>query len=85
MAYVVSKSKTNVMPFIITVIGICFMAQYLIYLFNLYEYNCPQDFPFMFGQYPSQKDPYGKYLFPVFAKYEYLRDIDNAYFFAMGL
>lgn len=52
------------------------------YLLNLNTVSSPSKIPN--GPYPSLDDPYGRHIVPVFYKYEYFRDLENAYFFAMG-
>jgi hypothetical protein len=53
-----------------------------VYLLNLNTVSSPAKIPN--GPYPSLDDPYGRHIVPVFYKYEFFRDLENAFFFAMG-
>ena len=57
--------------------------QYWLYLLNLTSTSSPIKFPN--GPYPNKDDPFGKYLIPVMYKYEWARNIGNAYFFSLGV
>jgi hypothetical protein len=58
-------------------------VQYWLYLLNLTSTSSPIKFPN--GPYPNKDDPFGKYLIPVMYKYEWARNIGNAYFFSLGV
>jgi|LauGreDrversion4_2_1035121.scaffolds.fasta_scaffold116063_1 hypothetical protein len=54
------------------------------YLLNLNSVSHPMPNKFPESPYPSIDDPYGKHLVPVFYKFSFFRELNNAYFFAMG-
>ena len=65
------------------IVGFIFFSQYWIYLFNLTSESSPTKFPN--SPYPNLDDLTGKYLIPVMYKFEFGRNMKNAYYYSFGV
>lgn len=51
--YTVARKRNTVMPYIVTLIGLCFVGQYFLALANFTSANSPRKFPTEFMDYPN--------------------------------
>ena len=65
------------------IVGCIFFCQYWIYLFNLTSESSPTPFPN--SPSPSLDDLTGKYFIPVMYKFEFGRNMKNAYYYSFGV
>jgi hypothetical protein len=84
--YLLREKKQVAMRNMVYWCGLLFFLQYWVYLLNLTSESSPTPFPH--HPYPDINDieyPYGKYFIPVMYKFEFGRNMKNAYWYSFGV
>jgi len=88
LKYFFSRQKVRLLVRMVIYIAVTFFIQYAMFVANLTAHTSPAPFPLQFDGYPANKNPENldvKYRFPLFFKFEVLRDLKMAYLVGIGV